>query len=58
MSKKELMLNESVALNFQYKQQVFKLTIGLEEGLLVLEELHQNQKDKDIKQVITLKDLK
>lgn len=58
MSKKELMLNESVALNFQYKQQVFKLTIGLEEGLLVLEELHQNQKDKDIKQVIILKDLK
>ena len=58
MAKKELMLNESVALNFQYGQQVFKLSINLEGGMLLLEELHQNQKEPDIKQVIILKDLK
>lgn len=54
MSKKELMLNESVALNFKYTNKVYKLSINLEGGLLVLEELHQNQREPDIKQFITL----
>lgn len=54
MSKNELMLNESVKLNFRYKQKLFKLSINLDNGLLLLEELHQNQKELDIKEVISL----
>ena len=57
MSKKNLMLNESVALNFQHNRKVYRLSIGLEEGLLVLEELHKDQKSKDIKKAISLEEL-
>ena len=58
MPKKNLMLNESISLNFQHNRKVYRLGINLEDGLLVLEELHKDQKDKDIKKTVILEELK
>ena len=56
MPRKELMLRESVSFIFQRGNKLYKINIGIEGGIITLEELHQDSKEPDILGVLTIKE--
>lgn len=54
MQNKEFQLNDNASFVFQYGNAVYKVNLNIENGLIVLEELHKYQKKQDIKQIISI----
>ena len=54
MQPKEFQLNESASFIFQYTNAVYKVTLNIDNGLIILEELKKYQKKRDIKQIVTI----
>lgn len=56
MQPKEFQLNDNASFIFPYSNAVYKVTLNVENGVIILEELKKYQKKRDIKNIITLPD--
>ena len=54
MPVQELMLNDNANFVFRKGNKVYKLCVNIHSGLITLEELHKDEKERDMLQVFSL----